>query len=106
MNFSILNYNTFPKCLDICNKNTDDAILLSLFVEFNNHNYGSEFALSADEINQLIGLSYEKSRRCYKRLYNLGFVVKRVKKLDNGVPVNHYQVDAENLNNAFKKFRV
>jgi predicted transcriptional regulator len=102
MKYSVLNYPHFSHYIRICGKNTDDALFLALLVEHHNKYYASRYPLSSEEVTELIGLSPTKARRCYKRLYDLGFVIKTVKKLPNGVPVNHYEVDAEKVNIAFQ----
>lgn len=99
----VINFETFKHLLRLCSNNTDDAIFLALMIE-NYYKYsGCRFPISAEDLQGNTGLSPDKSRRCYKRLYDLGFIVKTVKKNQVGTPINHYEVDVDNINAAFDK---
>jgi hypothetical protein len=100
MKTQVLNLDIFSKLVRACSNNTDDAIFLTLLIEHYYKYKSCRFELTADEVLELTGISSDKARRSYKRLKELSFIDKFVKKNQIGVPVNHYEVDIDNINAA------
>jgi hypothetical protein len=93
----VVNFDTFLHIVRVCSNNTDDAIFLALMIECYWRYSGCRFPLSSETMEAYTGLSSDKARRCYKRLNELGFVVKTVRRNQIGTPVNHYEVDIDTI---------
>jgi hypothetical protein len=101
MKYQVLNISTFAKIAYACHFYPDDAFFLAVLMEHHYMSGGGKFELEAKELMGLTGISADKARRSYKKLNQLGFVTKTIKKNSFGVPVNNYQLDIERIHLAF-----